>query len=950
MSYNSRRNKKQKNFWGLIPSGIALVLVLLTFFDFATPFSNFILGIFGVLFYPIMLLVFLVGLAVCMNLRFSMSAKNITYLIITFVSLSLILHSAFLGSFAKEQGLKMTNYFNCICSVASFESGLTVGGALLTIFAYPFMCLLGVVGSSIVFAIVFCVFTCLTIDYYVNAKRAYDNAYSTRIRDRNSNIDPNAYIASKDSIGNSLSNLNKTSDVVPLKSEDEDYVGYLKPNEKIVNPYLTDEYGSVLSTETGEIINNFTDDNEEESTISESTLTSIYGKTQAEGFEDGNLSNNEKANSHYDPSKFKSQLEYITSPYSPSIYSSSSGNNSNLSNYDTEKAGELFGIDNITQEESSEEEILSQGNPFITDDPIDEENSLGSIIEENRKTASVSDSQNGFSSPFSPFGTGSPIEEEEETGFVSTANTFLNNKPKERLVQMPLPGVDVKPAKSYKQEQDRKYNAPPTTLLEQRSDDESTYGGDYKSRIVALERILQSFKLEAKVTNVVRGPSVTQYELEMPYGVSVKKILPYDDDITSALLSKSPVRIEAPILGKNAVGIEVANDKRSTVGLRELLESKEFQTSTANLPFVVGKTVTGEIVVKSLPKMVHMLVAGSTGSGKSVFLHSLILSLMFKSSPAQLRFIMIDPKRVEFTHYSGMPHMMLPNAINECDKAINALGWAVKEMDRRFKKLQKYNVQNIADFNHCSAVTETKEEEQMPYLVIVIDELADLMMVGKKEVEEKIMRLAQLGRASGIHMIIATQRPSTDIVTGTIKTNLPTRVALSLSSGVDSRVILDEVGAEKLLGQGDLLFAPQDSNAKTRIQAPFQDMGEMKRVVEYIKEHNESFFDSDVANEILADKKPENAGDATSYDTTNNYDPNNPDFDELLPVALKLCIDSGGASINMVQRRFRVGYARAARIIDQMELAGYISQGNGSKLRTVHMSLEEFREKFGDIN
>ena len=498
--------------------------------------------------------------------------------------------------------------------------------------------------------------------------------------------------------------------------------------------------------------------------------------------------------------------------------------------------------------------------------------------------------------------------------------------------------------KKYNQERDKKYNAPPTTLLELRSDDESSYGGDYQAKSVALEQVLSSFNIDAKVSNVVRGPAVTQYELSMPYGTSVKKILSYDSDIAAALMSRGGVRIEAPILGKNAVGVEVPNDKRSTVGLREMLESKEFQSSTVNLPIVVGKGISGEVVVKSLPKLVHCLVAGSTGSGKSIFLHSVILSLMFKCSPSQLRFIMIDPKRVEFTSYSGMPHMMLPNAVCECDKAINALGWAVKEMDRRFKKLQQYKVQNIQDFNHCQAVTETHEEEPMAYLVIVIDELNDLMMVGKKEVEEKITRLAQLGRASGIHMIIATQRPSADVITGTIKNNLPTRVAFSLGSSVDSRVILDETGAEKLLGAGDMLLSPQDSNTTIRLQGGFMSMDEVRKVVEYIKDHNDSYFDEELEKEILADKKEESGGSEGS----GNYDPSAPDLDELLPAALKLCIETGGASINMVQRRFRVGYARAARIIDQMELAGYISQGNGSKLRTVHISMSEFKEKFGE--
>jgi len=529
-----------------------------------------------------------------------------------------------------------------------------------------------------------------------------------------------------------------------------------------------------------------------------------------------------------------------------------------------------------------------------------------------------------------------------DSGIDISQNSPLNFSPKPVAEQMELGGVRSKP-KNYRQEQDDKYNPPTTALLEARPDDPSQYGSDYEEKSRALEMVLSSFKIDAKVTDVTRGPSVTQYELAMPFGISVKRVLQYDGDISAALRSKKGVRIEAPIAGKNAVGVEVPNDSPSTVGLRELLESNEFKNTKAILPFVVGKNIYGETIIKSLPKMVHMLVAGSTGSGKSVFLHSILLSLMYKCSPSQLRFILIDPKRVEFTIYSGMPHMMLPNAVSNCEKAINALGWAVKEMERRFDTFQTLSVQNIEDYNHCDSV-KNGEYKKIPYIVIVIDELNELMMTGKKEVEEKITRLSQLGRASGIHMIIATQRPSADVVTGTIKNNLPTRVAFSLQSGIDSRVILDEIGAEKLLGRGDMLLAPYDDNVTSRVQGAFMSMDEVRKVVRYIKDHNESYFDEEIAKEILADK-PQPQAEAAGSNIAGNLEP---DEDELLPAALKLCIDSGGASINMVQRRFRVGYARAARIIDQMELAGYISPGNGSKLRTVYMSLDEYHEKFGE--
>ncbi|MGN1259039.1 MAG: DNA translocase FtsK [Christensenellales bacterium] len=964
MYYSNRKNRKAIKWQWLILTCVCFILVVVASCTFSKPVGTFLFGLFGILLYPISLILALIGVAKCLRFKFSRQGKNVVYLCFVFGSLALLLHIAFLGNYIKVVGAKIGNYFDFLGKVLSGESGLTIGGAILTLISYPFVSLLGVVGASIFFAILLTIFTSLTIDYYINLKKYYDFTNSPRINSRDV-PGPNAYTTSSDSIANSINTLNGPTEVVPTKNNEEDYIGLLKPDEKIENPYITDEYDSLISTKTGESVKRYA--NKDQEPIKESAINTLYGKSSVEGFEDDNLANNEKANSHYDPSKFDSPLDYITTPYAPNIFNNI--NKQEDEQEDTNSYSSYSLNDNEEYTEGEQDSILPQNDPFVFND-LDtktEDNTSASAFSssndalfsplnsrtndrENRSERRRERESSRIESPFSPFNAIDTQQDRNKVNgnddkFISPAVDFFNQSPKKEAEQISL--IDRKPQKQYKHETDDHYNAPPTTLLQLRSDDESTYGGDYKSKIVTLEKVLRSFNIEAKVGNVVRGPSVTQYELEMPYGVSVKRILPFDNDITSALMSKSPVRIEAPILGKNAVGIEVANDKRSTVGLREVLESKEFQNTSVTLPVVIGKSISGEIVVKSLPKMVHMLVAGSTGSGKSIFLHSLILSLMYKCSPSQLRFIMIDPKRVEFTGYSGMPHMMLPNAVCECDKAINALSWAVKEMDRRFKKLSQYRVQNISDFNHCSAVTETHEETEMPYIVIVIDELADLMMIGKKDVEEKIMRLAQLGRASGIHMIIATQRPSADIITGTIKNNLPTRVAFSLGSSVDSRVILDETGAEKLLGAGDMLFAPHDSNTTTRLQGAFMSMDEVKRVVDYIKEHNASYFDEEVAKEILSDKKEEQTNEGNG---SGNYDPNAPDIDELLPAALKLCIETGGASINMVQRRFRVGYARAARIIDQMELAGYISPGNGSKIRTVYMTKSEFNEKFGEDN
>lgn len=892
-------------------------------------FTKYILGVFGIAFYPAMLFLILFEIGKAFNLKFALTSKNVVYLILDVVFLDLLLHTAFVSRFASGMGLKFGNYLNFLSNVVTFKSGLTVGGLITSILSYPFMCLLSGVGASILFAIGFVIFLGLTVDYYINIK-SLDYNNKARNQSARNKVYENEVISGESFA--SATTIPAQDDIDPVHSTgnrqiDDDDISYVGDSEE---GYCSDE------------------------TYQEEDEQQNKDEEMSQDDEPIDLLTDEKANSHYDPSKFNSVEEYIKYPYAPPIFKGSSQDkvtdsyqeDSYENNSEEEDSSEEFDNNFSEEEEKSgqQSDPFNIGNSSIDDDEDEGLGSRASSRFDNDRAGSRGRSTFD-ANPFEPFSSGesrrtSNSDRRDDEIFESPAKKFFGASPKVEPEQISIAGVS-KP-KSYSQEKDREYCPPPTDLLEERSDSVDSYGGDYQKKSSALEQVLSSFNIDAKVTGVVRGPTVTQYELSMPYGTSVRKVLNYDGDIRAALMSKGSVRIEAPIPGKNAVGVEIPNDKRSTVGLKELIESKEFQNSTVNLPIVVGKNISGEVVVKSLPKLVHMLIAGATGSGKSIFLHNIILSLMYKCSPTQLKFIMIDPKRVEFTGYSGMPHMLLPNAVCDCEKAINALDWAVKEMDRRFKKLQKYQVQNIQDFNHCEAVTLLHEEDPMFYLVIVIDELNDLMMAGKKDVEEKITRLAQLGRASGIHMIIATQRPSADVITGTIKNNLPTRVAFSLGSAIDSRVILDEGGAEKLLGAGDMLLSVQESSTSIRLQGGFMSMDEVRKVVNYVKEHNEAYFDEDVEKDILSGSKQEMSSSGGGPDLSA------PDDDEFLPAALKLCIESGGASINMVQRRFRVGYARAARIIDQMELKGYVSPGQGAKLRTVYMTMQEYKEKFGE--
>ncbi len=481
----------------------------------------------------------------------------------------------------------------------------------------------------------------------------------------------------------------------------------------------------------------------------------------------------------------------------------------------------------------------------------------------------------------------------------------------------------------------KKYHAeyikPPVELLEYIENVEVVSEEECNENIEKLERVLEDFKINAKVKAVQVGPAVTRYEIGMPQGVSVKKVQFHADDIAMALASNGSIRIEAPIPGKNAVGIEVPNKAVMGVSLREMIESLDFQKRINPMSFVLGKDINGSIQFCNLDKMPHLLVAGSTGSGKSVCLNTMLISMVYKSSPEDLRLILIDPKTVEFSTYANLPHLLTPQIITTKDQAINALNWAIKEMEARYGLLQRNQVVNIKEYNSLDIV-KNNEVEKLPYIVIVIDELGDLMIEAKREMEERIMKLAQKSRAAGIHLVIATQRPSVDVITGTIKANLPSRIAFALTNFADSKTVLDMGGAEKLLGKGDMLFKPSDLPEPRRVQGAYISSREVASVVKFIKENNRADFDEDAQNDI-------NQTAEVSAQTPNGE---NVMFDPVLKDALRFFIQANQASITLVQRRFGVGYARAARIIDQMEQNGFISPADGSKPRQVLISLEEY--------
>ena len=486
-----------------------------------------------------------------------------------------------------------------------------------------------------------------------------------------------------------------------------------------------------------------------------------------------------------------------------------------------------------------------------------------------------------------------------------------------------------------------KYIAPPIDLLVTESTHPETSEGDTQNKIAILENALEELGVPAKVNGVTVGPAITRYELDMPPGMSVKKIENLAPDIRYNLACKGQIRIESPIPGKRAVGIELPNDQIYTVALKDIISSNEFKVSPSPLTIALGKDIQGKVMLARLEKMPHLLIAGTTGSGKSSCLNSLLISLLYKSSPDDVRIILIDPKQVEFTAYSGVPHMMIPKAITDVNQAINAFKWASNEMERRYAMLSENQVRDIQEYNSMTAVKEGSLPK-MPFIVLVVDEFANLITssnANRNTLESLIMAIASKARAAGIHLVLATQRPSVDVITGTIKANLPSRIAFSVSSAQNSRIILDNTGAETLRGRGDMLFAPLGESDEIRIQGAYVDNNEVKDIVSFVKEHNAADFDSEFQDAIVV-KEAEKGSDESGQDD-GGYD------NELIDV-VRMVIRTGTASASYIQRRFRYGWNKAARIMEQMEELGFIGKQNGAKPREVYITKEKFKEVFGE--
>ena len=842
----------------------------------------FLLGFFGLFSYPLFITCFVVGMALVNHKKYVMTKKYIVFLICAIMSLLCIFHMLFID--------KTGTFFEYLGRC--YSNQITVGGFVCGILTAPILFILNQVGAYIIFSAIFIVFAALIADYifYLN---------------KNQNLKKTVDILSKPQISEPPKMIvNKPE---KLKEEKVNIVLNAKVESEVYEDEAKRKLGLIKSSP--EIVQEKVVMSEKPKNIKEFLLTPDTQIDMSKYALKNNKDNKVQINRNFEELK-----------NTPVETASSSSDMPNIVIHEDsafvipqtpiQREEKTF----LAPEEKVEEKPIKKDEDFAED-------LLANLITETKINLN--------SEPIKP--------ESGRRGFRNISfDEVAEQKPQQKVEEKPQPVVKV--------QKNVRYIAPPLDLLTTKSMDVSEISTDIMQKREQLEIALDTFGIPAKVINVVVGPAVTRYELEMPPGISVKKVLSHSDDIALNLASSGDIRIEAPIPGKSAVGIEVPNDKIATVGMREMLESDEFKNAKSPLTFVLGKDINGSVRTCNLQKMPHLLIAGATNSGKSVCLNAIIISLVYRTSPDDVRLILVDPKCVEFTMYNNLPHLLIPNVITEGEKTLNALNWAVNEMERRYQLFQKTKTRNLDEYKVCNDVLEGRSEK-LPFIVIIIDELADLLMTAKKEVEDKIMRLAQKARAAGIHLILATQRPSVDVITGTIKANFPSRITFALTSFSDSKTILDQGGAEKLLGKGDMLYKPSDAAEPRRIQGCFITGKEVDDIVNYVKERNREYdYDSEIETQI------KNPPKAEIPDAVNPVETNEKGVDPLVPQVLKMFIENGQASTSMIQRRFVVGYPRASRIMDQMQQAGYISAPDGSKPRSVYMTMEEYEENFGEEN
>ena len=904
---------------------IAIILIIISTIGYFALFSGilkflkyFLIGFFGLFAYPLFFCGYAFSYMLFKDKKFVMPKRYIVYICLAAFSLLSIFHLAF------SSGVTTISYGAYLSEL--YTSQLSVGGLLIGLFTYPLIISVQPFGAYVLFIVLLVFSAYKVLDFFLinkNSKNFTQTNKRQGIRIEEVKISSNA----SDFLNEQLFE-DEQKNVEPKITIDAEIEKEENKRQEAKNKLgLGDVRNQPIVNNTNKQLD---------------TFNQVYTKQNFEPIfeEQTNREEVEKNLTKFDP-------------FNNSSFNSRSKNYNNTSKKERNLAFLRATLD-TNYNKNTTEEIASQKkrnlnlednlrnlpiNDYIKEDKIEENKEETILNNREENQFKVEEKQSVKETPKTNGDKISDIKIDDLINKVKTIEKTEVVEPEvKKYKQTNLLDAQKSPTKAtYKKPS--KYVRPTTNLLNSISTDVSDYGGDFQEKGLIIERTLENFKVPAKVIGVTCGPSVTRFELEMPPGISVNKINQYSNDIAMALASSHGVRIEAPIPGKSAVGIEVPNDEIATVGLKEVFDSKEFYAAKAPLTFALGKDINGSYRVCNIEKMPHLLIAGSTGSGKSVCLNVLLVSLLYKCSPEELRLILVDPKRVEFSMFNNLPHMLIPEVICNSEKAINALNYLIKEMERRYSLFEELYVKKLEEYNQTQEVA-SGEKEKLPYIVMIIDEMNDLMSSNKKEIEDRVVRIAQKARAAGIHLILATQRPSVDVITGTIKTNLPSRIAFAVTSFIDSKTILDRVGAEKLLGKGDMLYYPQDLPEPSRIQCAFVSNEEVKSVVEFIKANNEGVFNEEAEREI------NKSSEGGLNNSLNGYDDN--EVDSLMQEALKYVIEIGQASISKLQRRFGIGFSRAGRIVDQMERLRYISPADGSKPRTVYITMEEYNQIYGE--
>ena len=953
------KSKKHQSKLGIVLVVIFSIILANLLFGLLGFVNSFLLGAFGLAVYPLCIFMIALGIMKIRRVKVKLVKREIVYLILAVASLFAIAH------LITSESIINGGYVEYLADTYTCSKGFTAGGFVYSLIVYPIYNVVFTAGASVVFAILLLLFLSLFVDSLYRRKqtRVYIEDTQTTVvtnqqkeaddnQDQDETTDSNVVMSNNHSFDDDLfikddeevdeddaeQNTDK-SNAMRILGLDRDNNGVDEEDEDLFEQDEDVEYSPSVKPQMVVHEENYDVDEDNDDVGSQILSNSYFANT-----------------SHSDKKREEDLAKYEKRQKDKAYLEDIMGYESSYTTNRSDAKERLFGDNYSTNDKSNRSNNRNQNNnrynTKVDNRSVDHKYTVSTVGEdkdiydsnltlksyEKNKTEYI-DRLNKFDTASSQIAKASKVYNMNENTNRVEAKAYTSNVVNVNEINK------IKPMAEKTNVKRRPYVKPPIDLLETYVND-TTLEENNEEKARRLEETLNSFKIPAKVCSVAKGPSFTRFELTMPTGISVKKIDNLVPDMQMALACKGAIRTEIPIPGKNAFGVEIPNDNKETVGLRDIIESYDFQNSKYKTAYGLGKDISNSPIVGNIEKMPHLLVAGTTGSGKSVCLNSMLVSLLYKSGPEDLRLILIDPKRLEFSLYNGLPHLLIPNVITDKEKAMNAFDWLIDEMNRRINYFEslKAGIRNIDEYN-SSANVKSGQWEKMPTIVVVVDELNELMMQTRKEMESKIVRIAQLSRAVGIHLVLATQRPSVDVITGLVKSNLPSRIAFAVSSFNDSMTILGQGGAESLLGFGDMLYSPVGSNKPHRIQGAFLKNSEVERVVEFIKANNDCIFDEEIEDQMFNRNQDTNdgmGGNGVSVGGNANMQ------DPLMKDVCRFAIKSGGISTTKVQRYLRIGYPRAAKIVDDMEALGYISKKDDKNNRVIFMTQQEFEEVFGE--